>query len=342
MASSVSDTPWAQFSQSDYSPQQWQRAALIDTEEGSPDSKDRYKLPVREPSGAVNRNAVHAAAARLDQVQGVSADKKATAARQLLSLYRNDLGEDPPDSLGAMAGDGGTRSAPDMERVWASTFIKKGDGFSPVEVRSTEKRTVGGYASVFNSQSQDLGGFGEIVLPSFFNKTLADGAPGVICRFNHQDNFLLGTTRSRTLRLTKDNVGLFYEADLPQCRGDVYEMVSRGDVANSSFAFQCYEDEWRTGEGGYPIRQLVSGRLIDVAPVTTPAYPSATVGLRSLARHVGAPIEDVVKKAECNELRGFFIRTDHDGAPIKHKPAKSAMQARMEIMRRRPEDPIGK
>ena len=60
----ASDSPW-QFSQADYSPIQFQRACLIDTEQGVPESKDRYKLPVKEPSGAVNRNGVHDAVRRL-------------------------------------------------------------------------------------------------------------------------------------------------------------------------------------------------------------------------------------------------------------------------------------
>lgn len=105
----VSNTPWSQFSQADYTPQQWRRACLIDTEQGNEDSKDRYSLPVREPSGTVNRNGVHAAAARINQVS-VSADKKRTAARALVRLYRSELDEEPPESLRSLAGQGGSES----------------------------------------------------------------------------------------------------------------------------------------------------------------------------------------------------------------------------------------
>ena len=61
---------------------------------------------------------------------------------------------------------------------------------------------------------------------------------------------------------------------------------------------------------GYPLRTLISGRLIDVAPVCEPAYPDSTVGLRSLAKHLGVPYEDVAKLSKENELRKFFVRTD--------------------------------
>jgi uncharacterized protein len=337
----VSDAPW-QFSQSDYSPQQWREASLIDTEEGAAESRSRYKLRYKEPNGEVNRAGVHEATTLIYQLQGVSAEKKAVAARTLASVYRNDLGEAPPDALvniGGEEGDG-KRSAPPLERLWSTTFIRGKEG-SPVEVRSAQSRTIGGYAAVFNRNSENLGGFIEQVHSEFFNRALSVGWGPVVCRFNHQDNYLLGATYSGTLRLSKDNVGLNYDVDLPECRGDVLEMVDRRDIRSSSFAFQCYEDEWRTNDNGYPVRMLMSGKLIDVAPVTVPAYPDATVGLRSLARFTGAPIEDVVARAETDELRGFFMRTDRDGLPKPQKPATFGPSALMDILSKRPDDPIG-
>jgi HK97 family phage prohead protease len=340
MANSVSDAPW-NFAESDYTPDQYARACLIDTGEGAPESKSRYLLPVREPSGELNRNGVHAAAERLDQTQGVAADKKANAARRLITLY-HEIGDGPPPHLEAMAGeDAPHRSAvPETERLWISTFIKGG---SPLEVRSgppgTHSRKIGGYAAVFDRNSEDLGGFRERVMPTFFNKSKSDDWPGVVCRWNHKDDFLLGTTSSGHLVLTLDNIGLDYEVDLPRCREDVLEMAERRDLRHSSFAFQVYDEDWVAADG-YPMRHLISGRLIDVAPVTSPAYPDATVGLRSLARFVGAPIEDVLKKSENNELRSFFVRTDNAGKPAPPKELKSGQAAYLEILARRPDDPI--
>jgi HK97 family phage prohead protease len=291
----------------------------------------------------LNRNAVHAAAGGhgLTQVTGVSADKKAAAARKLVSAY-STIGEDAPDSIKTLANADGGRSAPDLERLWSTTFIKGKQG-SPVEVRSAERRTVGGYAAVFNVPSRNLGGFTEMIDPQAFNKSQADGWPEVVCRYNHSDLHVLGATYSRTLRLAKDNIGLGYEVDVPQSRGDAFEAIGRGDIRSSSFAFQCYDDEWRMNEGGNPVRMLMSTRLIDVAPVTVPAYPDATVGLRSLAAHVGAPYEEVVKRAACRELRSFFIRTDGPAAAKKpQKPPTSGRTALMDILSKRPDDPIGK
>lgn len=181
----------------------------------------------------------------------------------------------------------------------------------PVEIRAgSDRNTIGGYAAKFERMSQNLGGFVERIAPTFFNKSRGDGWPGVIARYNHDDNMLLGTMGAGTLRLGIDDVGLTYEVDLPSSRSDVFELVQRGDVRQSSFAFVAYEDDWSTSDQGFPLRTLVSGRLMDVAPVNTPAYEDTSVGLRSLAAKMHAPVEEVRKLAEANELMRFFKRTD--------------------------------
>jgi hypothetical protein len=111
----VSDKPWSQFSASDYSIEQWRRACLLKMPGGDPNAKSTYKLPVREPGGALNRNGVHAAAAALAGARGgvnAPAEAKAAAKRKLRGLYRQ-LGEDPPESLAAdLAGDSVTAAWP--------------------------------------------------------------------------------------------------------------------------------------------------------------------------------------------------------------------------------------
>ncbi len=181
-----------------------------------------------------------------------------------------------------------------------------------VEIRAGAEgvMTIGGYAAKFNRMSQNLGGFVERIDPAFFNKSRGDGWPGVIARYNHDDNLLLGTTGAGTLRLGVDEVGLNYEVDPPQARADVYELVQRGDVRQSSFAFEMFEDDWATTDQGFPMRTLLSGRLYDVAPVNTPAYEDTSVGLRSLASKFEAPLEEVRKLAQANDLIRFFKRTD--------------------------------
>lgn len=202
-----------------------------------------------------------------------------------------------------------------------------------VETRAKDNQMkIGGYASVFNRLSQNLGGFVEQVNPSFFNKSRGDGWPGVVARYNHDDNMLLGTTSGRTLRLSVDEMGLVYEVDLPSSRADIGELVSRGDVDKSSFAFLTFEDDWAVTDQGFPMRTLLSGQLIDVAPVNTPAYLDTSAGLRSLAKKVQVEFEEVRSAAAADDLKKFLVRTDKGIQP--QRPKTLAAQARMQILAR--------
>jgi HK97 family phage prohead protease len=194
---------------------------------------------------------------------------------------------------------------------------------TPMGVTVKGSGRIGGYGAVFDRLSRPLGGFRESVEKSFFNKSKSDGWPGVVCRFEHNPLMLLGTVAAGTLLLGTDHTGLDYTVELPESRSDVMELARRLDIQNSSFSFQVYQDDWTSGDGGYPIRHLVSGRLVDVAPTAIPAYPDATVGLRSFSAFVDAPFDDVLRRLNSQgELRSFMQRTDqHVAAPPTAAPA---------------------
>jgi hypothetical protein len=100
----VSDKPWSDFPESAFNPDQWKRACIIHLDPASgqdPNSKDLHKLPIREPDGTLNRNAVHAAAGRVGSTDAPP-DKIASAKASLRGAY-NTLGEDVPDSIKAAA-----------------------------------------------------------------------------------------------------------------------------------------------------------------------------------------------------------------------------------------------
>ena len=206
----------------------------------------------------------------------------------------------------------------------------------PPEVRSSaafgdpDAKHIYGYASVFNKMSRKLGGFHEQVRSTAFDESKASGWPDVVCRYNHKDDQLLGTTHARTLELHIDNQGLMYDVLPPNSRADVLEYVQRGDVRHSSFAFRVYPggDEWGLSEYNYPLRTLHSVQLIDVAPVLDPAYPDATAGSRSMMqeRAMSGALESLAQwvQAEPDEVRSyldegraveFFKRSDRQYGP---------------------------
>lgn len=99
----ISNKPWSQFSQADYTPEQWRRACLLHLADD--DVKDHHKLPIREPGGQYNMNAIHAAAAVLAGARGgvqAPAEEKRKAARKLIRFYR-EMDEEPPESLRRLA-----------------------------------------------------------------------------------------------------------------------------------------------------------------------------------------------------------------------------------------------
>jgi hypothetical protein len=213
----------------------------------------------------------------------------------------------------------------------------------PPEVRAAMgpdgPKTIFGYAAAFGKLSRKLGGFVEQVDSRAFNESKADGWPEVVCRYNHKDDMLLGTTHARTLKLALDDTGLVYEVEPPQARADVLEYVTRGDVRHSSFAFRVFPggDEWGLSEFNYPMRTLLSVQLVDVAPVLDPAYPDATAGARamngaveSLAQWVQGEIEEVRSRVNDGRVLEFFKRVSADGGkpkdPARSRPApKPAM-----------------
>jgi HK97 family phage prohead protease len=92
--------PW-DGSPARFTDEEYQRSCLIDRGGDAP-VKDRCSLPVLEPNGDVNANALASAAGRLGQVAASQA-MKAAAARKLMRYYRMaDM--TPPASMTKMAG----------------------------------------------------------------------------------------------------------------------------------------------------------------------------------------------------------------------------------------------
>jgi HK97 family phage prohead protease len=151
-----------------------------------------------------------------------------------------------------------------------------------------------GYGSVFNSLSEDLGGFREQIARGAFDAALAK-PPDCRCLFNHDPSAILGRTVAGTLRITQDNIGLRYECDVPDTTvgRDLLVSAARGDVTQSSFGFRVADDddaeEWFDREGRSVPKWSINGvkrvirkvsELFDVSPVTYPAYSASTVEAR--------------------------------------------------------------
>jgi HK97 family phage prohead protease len=203
------------------------------------------------------------------------------------------------------------------ERNYPVNYERRTTTGEGVEVRELEDggMTAIGYASIFESTSQNLGGFVERVAPGAFKKTLQEA--DVRALFNHDQNQILGRVTAGTLRLQEDTKGLRYEIDLPntQLGRDLAELLRRGDINGSSFGFRTIEDDWGETRDGYPLRTLRSVQLIDVSPVTFPAYLAAEASLRTLAEARNLDLDDLIEASENNTIKELLEDKESDQEP---------------------------
>ena len=157
-----------------------------------------------------------------------------------------------------------------------------------VELRTSEVRAAGddsliieGYAANFETTT-DLGYFKETIARGAFDEVLEDD---VRLLLNH-DGAPMARTTNGTLELSVDETGLKYRAALADTQDgrDLYKLIKRGDISQSSFAFTITEEQWSEDRSTRTVEKM--GRLLDVSPVTYPAYATTTVTARNMAEAV--------------------------------------------------------
>lgn len=201
-----------------------------------------------------------------------------------------------------------------FERRWVDTQCE-------LRTSADGRPVLEGYAAVFGKFSQDLGGFIEQVDKRAFNKTLADGAD-VRALLNHNPNFILGRSASKTLRLATDTKGLHYEVDLGEqsYARDLAISLERRDITQSSFGFRTIKDDWLENEDEKRIeRTLLEVRLTDVSPVTYPAYLDSTSGIKSRALDAFAESRGV----EATDLDAIKAFLNDDQTTETDEPAQT-------------------
>jgi len=134
----------------------------------------------------------------------------------------------------------------------------------------------------YGKKSHNLGGFIEIINPTAFRKSLADGYD-VKALVSHDSGMILGRVKNSTLSLEDSADGLRAVVTLGNTSyaQDLWENVKRGDAPGLSFGFQTVEDKWMQTEEE-TVRELVSVRLLEVSfGVVWPAYEDTTASVRS-------------------------------------------------------------
>lgn len=163
-------------------------------------------------------------------------------------------------------------TAAKLAAVKRTTMARTGNASNAGEADEQEGQiTLSGYAMVWNTLSDDRGGYVVRLKPGsprFYTPTVA--------LFGHNWESVLGNTANQTLRLIADDHGLRVDMDLPATTtaNDVAELVEDQYVAGMSFsmiqddAFKAEEIE----ENGQTILEVTSFLCDEVSVLVDPAF----------------------------------------------------------------------
>jgi HK97 family phage prohead protease len=201
--------------------------------------------------------------------------------------------------------------------------IEHRGGCLGVEVRAeSDKRTLSGYAVVWNSDTIIGDYFVERIAPGAFTKAMRGD---VLALVNHDFGRVVGRTTSGTLRLSEDAHGLMVDIDVPNTTdgNDLWELVERGDVSGMSFAFRATKQEWDES-GDLPHRTVLEAELYEVTATPIPAYADTTIGKRSLQEWRDANSADDADKPDTEN-------TDPAAAPVSRAAHRTRLKMDLDL-----------
>ena len=206
-----------------------------------------------------------------------------------------------------------------------------------IEAREQGSRTVSGYGSVFNSQSEDLG-FIETIDPNAITEETIKRSD-VFATLNHDMDKILARCKygSGSLELKCDDKGLYYRFDAPNTDlGDeLLEYLNRGEIDSSSFAFTVKRDEWTNGDDGKHYRRILEiDQVFDISPVFCAAYPEAICQKRNKPSDYADKINklekrDMDNKEKLNQLEEEIKKLKAE-MEAEEKPAEEPVEEPME------------
>ena len=206
-----------------------------------------------------------------------------------------------------------------------------------IEARESGSRTVSGYGSVFNSQSEDLG-FIETIDPNAITEETIKRSD-VFATLNHDMDKILARCKygSGSLELKCDDKGLYYRFDAPNTDlGDeLLEYLNRGEIDSSSFAFTVKRDEWKNGDDGKHYRRILEiDQIFDISPVFCAAYPEAICQKRNKPSDYADKINklekrDMDNKEKLNQLEEEIKKLKAE-MEAEEKPAEAPVEEPME------------
>jgi len=174
-------------------------------------------------------------------------------------------------------------------------LIRATNGITLIRTEAETMPTLAGHFAVFNEWTEINsifeGNFMERFSPGAFTKTIREGRERMRVLFNHGHDNQIGDKVLGPIRtLTEDAKGARYEVPLldTSYNRDLIPGLDAG-LYGASFRFRVMQETFvakpkRTKDNpdGIPERTVTEAQVREFGPVTWPAYPGATAGLRSL------------------------------------------------------------
>jgi HK97 family phage prohead protease len=170
-----------------------------------------------------------------------------------------------------------------------------------------------GHFSVVNTwyevNSVFEGQFLERIAPGAFEKTIKENVANMRVLYDHGMDPQIGNKVLGNIDvLEEDKTGAYYEVGLfdTSYNRDLLPGLRAG-AYGSSFRFHVIKDEWNADPGrsdhnpqGLPERTIHETRTMEFGPVTFPANPAATAGMRSLT-------DDYYQRLRSRDPRGIDL-----------------------------------
>ena len=168
---------------------------------------------------------------------------------------------------------------------------------------------ISGYAAVFESYSEDMGGFREKISRYAVDNSQLNGAD-IRVLADHDTARVLGRTRSGTAKVGADTQGIYFEAQLPDTSyaRDLWASMERGDISQASFGFYVAAEDWSEDEAHRPVRTITQiERIVEVSVVAVPAYPDTGVAIKRCAVWQQGRMERAAKLAAESRRRTLAL-----------------------------------
>jgi len=151
---------------------------------------------------------------------------------------------------------------------------------------NSESRTVHGTALVFNSWSQDLGGFTEIIKPEAVNEETIQRSD-IMANMDHREDYVMARSKrgngNLALSLTERGVDFSFEAPETAKGEELLSHIKRGEYDSCSFAFRIAPDGDRWFYENDQLKREIRkiDILYDISIVYAPAYEETSVDVRA-------------------------------------------------------------